>query len=533
MRTKLIFFIFLLGLTFGVGGETIEKFYLSNHDQSPCHRVIHSIVGQTNVIYDAQGALEEIRGEAIAFLIRDSENVILRNVRIDWFRPCMTEARIVAFDRGETVVSIDQNRFPVTVRDRRLLMVGEGWTNEVFSATLFRGGTHEQIARAGDIFYRGFAYERPDGTFSLLFDFSSSGEGAEVGDVVVLRPKHRPNPAIVVYDSKNTVLEDVIVHDAYGMALIAQRAENVTWRGTKTVEDKVSGVFPRSGSYASTHADASHFSNVKGKVVVENCWFEGMMDDAINVHSTCLSITNIIAPNRFVVRYMHHQAFGFGVFRTGDRLRFVRGRTLENGPECRIVGVKNLNERDVELTLAERIPNGWGVGDVVENADYQCEVVFRGNMVCNNRARGSLFTTPRPVLIESNRFVRVTGSAILFAGDAYYWYESGACQDVLIRGNVFSNCCTAASKYGYSQGLISFYPIVADLDAQTRYYHKNISIEDNEIYSFDIPFLYATSVEDFRWRNNRVHLNDDYYGWRQPRFILRRCHNMQIDEKDK
>ena len=73
--------------------EEVHSFYISNHDQSPSHRVIHPIVGKTNFVYDAKGRLEEIRGQAIAFLVRDCENVTIRNLRLDYSRPMLTEAR--------------------------------------------------------------------------------------------------------------------------------------------------------------------------------------------------------------------------------------------------------------------------------------------------------------------------------------------------------------------------------------------------------------------------------------------------------
>jgi hypothetical protein len=44
------------------------------------------------------------------------------------------------------------------------------------------------------------------------------------------------------------------------------------------------------------------------------------------------------------------------------------------------------------------------------------------------------------VLIENNRFPS-SGSAILIAGDANAWYESGAVRDVTIRGHVFGESC--------------------------------------------------------------------------------------------
>ena len=514
---------------FSAQAEESLCFYISNHDQSPSHRVIHPIVGQTNFVYDAKGALEKIRGEAIAFYVRDSENVTIRNLRLDWERPCMTEATIVDIASGETIVEIDRARYPVTFRDGRMMATGPGWTNETRYCKLFDGQTREQTAMAGDIAFNGKARELPDGRIVLAYDFSKCGVGGKIGDVIAFRPTKRDFPAIVIYGSKNVVLEDVVVHDSKGMALIAQRSENIVWRGTKTAADKTSGVFPRPGAYASSHADASHFSNVKGAVTVENCWFEGMMDDAINVHSTCLAVTNVVRGDTLCCRYMHHQAVGFEIFLPGETLRFIDGDTLETGPEIRVKAVRQLGERDVEVTLETPPPDGWGVGDAVENADYQCAATFRGNVVCNNRARGTLFTTPKPVLVESNLFDKVTGSPLLFAGDDYYWYESGACRDVVIRGNVFSNCCTAASRHGYSKGVISFYPIVRDFERQQKRYHGNVLVEGNAFSGFDVPLLFAISTENITWRDNRVAYNDLYAGWEEPPFVFKHCRNIVID----
>ena len=80
---KFIFPVSLVLAGVSLAKEELYYFYISNHDQSPSHRVIHPIVGKTNFVYDAKGRLEEVRGEGIAFLIRDCENVTIRNVRLE------------------------------------------------------------------------------------------------------------------------------------------------------------------------------------------------------------------------------------------------------------------------------------------------------------------------------------------------------------------------------------------------------------------------------------------------------------------
>jgi hypothetical protein len=133
--------------------------------------------------------------------------------------------------------------------------------------------------------------------------------------------------------------------------------------------------------------------------------------------------------------------------------------------------------------------------------------------------------------VESNLFYKVTGAPLLFSGDNYYWYESGACRDVVIRGNVFSNCYTAAG--GYSKGIISFYPVVRNPGIQQKCYHGNVLIEDNTFSGFDAPLLFALSVENLVWRNNRIDCRNTYAGWEEPAYIIRKCRNVTIDGIDR
>jgi len=107
------------------------------------------------------------------------------------------------------------------------------------------------------------------------------------------------------------------------------------------------------------------------------------------------------------------------------------------------------------------------------------------------RARGVLVSTPGRVLIERNRFAS-SGSAVLIAGDANYWYESGAGRDVTIRGNVFAPACLG-SPYQFGEGIVSVYPEIPAPDTAFPF-HRNIRIEDNEFHPSDYPVLYAKSV---------------------------------------
>lgn len=144
----------------------------------------------------------------------------------------------------------------------------------------------------------------------------------------------------------------------------------------------------------------------------------------------------------------------------------------------------------------------------IENLTWTPTVRFTDNIVRNNRARGALFSTPKPTRVERNIFDHTSGCAILLCGDSNGWYETGACKDVVIRDNKFINALT--SMYQFTNAVISIYPEIPRLDKQKKYFHSGIRIENNEFESFDKPILYAKSVQGITFTNNQINTNKEY-----------------------
>lgn len=498
---------------------TQMRFHVSNHDQPDVRPVFLPFVGVTNVAVVAKDAKFVMHGMGTAILVRESLGVSFKGIAIEWEKPFFARAEIVGFENGQTRVRFAA-RDRVVVEEGRLMLCGEDWKVNLRTGNVFVRATHEMVERTADVGFSGKGSACANGEFLIDVDLSKVGAGAKVGDVYVMRNVYRPHPIVCLDRTKDTVFEDFVFRDGFGMGILAQKSENVTLRG--------GGCYPRGRSeYSSNTIDATHFSNCRGTMTVENCRFEGMMDDALNVHSTCLGIVAKPAADTIRCRYMHHQAVGFGVFSAGDAVRFISGKTLENGFVGKVKSVVTHDEREITLALEKPIPPAYGVGDAVENADWQCAVVFRNNTVANNRARGVLFTTPKKIVCEGNFFDRVSGSAILLAGDAQGWYESGACEDLVIRKNRFRDCLT--SVFQYCDALISIHPEVKDLKSQKRRYHRNVLIEDNDIETFDVPLLFALSAENVTWRDNRVIRNDRYRSWGKEPFEAVGCENVVVD----
>lgn len=481
---------------------TKMSFYVSNHDNPLPRNVFLPITHVTNLVFACDGRAEFVfHGEGIALELQDTQNVTLRGIGFDWVRPFFNEARLVRFDGKCPVLSFDPKQFPMLLDEKGCLVsVGEGWTNEPRLAQAFDATDR---ACKGDAWFTGRAEDLGGGLYRLDEDWTKKfRRPLGSGDALMVRDPARPNPAVHLYRADDTILEDCVARSSAGMGLIAQRCVNVTVRGTKCAADRTAGSFAReeTGRMTSLQADATHFSNCRGRIIVENCLFEGMGDDAINVHSTCLLVEEMRTPTEIRCRYKHHQSVGFEVFLPGERLRGIRGRTLEPSDATVVVTGVTMRAPDlVDLTLAAPLPDGLGVGDAVENADWQPSIEFRGNIVRNSLPRATLFTTPGRVVCEGNLFDHVAAQAVHLSADAWDWYESGACEDVTIRRNVFRDCLLVRGK-----GVIQINPNVKDLKAQRRRYHRNVVIEENVFEQMRGPLLYARSVSNLVWRANRT-----------------------------
>ena len=501
-------------------GALNMSFHISNHDQPLIHPVCVPLADLRNVRVEGNGSLFLFHGKVVPLLVMDSENVSINRLSVDYERSWCTEARVVKTDDRFTEVEIDKKAYPYEIRNNRFVFQGKGWEEGMGSCMAFEKGTGHIIANTSDIGWNG--HVEPLGGSRLRLSWNLRQKGIKPGDTLVLRNYNRPHPGCVVYRARKTSLNDVSLHQSSGMALLVQRSEDFHMKGGGVMVRKGTGRVHTAG------ADATHFSNTRGGIVVEKALFEGMMDDAINVHSTCLGVMEVVDSHTLKCKYMHRQAVGFEVFLPGEKIRFINGPTLEPGGTATVKTAVKKNSAEMVITVEEPLPSSVRAGDAVENADFYPSVVFRNNIVRNNRARGSLFTTPERVLVEGNLFDHSSGSAILLAGDAQGWYESGACHEVVIRKNTFINNLT--SRYQFTNAIISIYPEVKQLDRQRDYYHRNVLIENNVFKTFDVPLLFAISTDNLKFINNKVIYNDEFKGWGQKPFQFRRCANILIKD---
>ena len=520
-------------LRFGKGTYTFNatdakgyEYYISNHDQSPLRKIGFHLDGWTNLTLDGCGAEVLFTGRMIPFYVVNCTNTTLCNFSVDFSDPQITQAEILSNtpEEGTTFKMAPWVKHRIG-QNGRFEVYGSDWAMQPNSGMSFEKKTRHIAYQTGDL------WVVSDGVQDLGDNTYRAPQWKEnkvkPGTIVTFRTYYRPCPGIVLDHDNQTTLQDVNVHYAEGMGLIAQRCTDITLDGFNVcLRGKKD---PR---YFTTQADATHFSQCKGHIRSVNGLYEGMMDDAINIHGVYLKVKEVINAQTIRCAFEHGQAYGFAWGDVGDTIRFVSAYTMEEHEETYTIReirpadketVKGCKEfiitlsRPMEKTL-ELATQDYGI----ENLTWTPTVYFAENVVRNNRARGALFSSPRHTVCENNLFDHTSGTAILLCGDCNGWYESGSCKDVIIRKNKFVNALT--SYYQFTNAVISIYPEIPRLNDQKQYFHSNIIIENNKFTTFDEPILYAKSVNGLVFRKNKIKRSKAYkpFHWNKEKFKMER-----------
>lgn len=498
---------------------------VANHDNG-LKRMIFPIIGKKNLTIEGNGSLFMMHGRVIPFTIESGNGITLKNFSIDWKQSFHAELKCIKRDveKNAAVFECDETRYPHSIQHGQLLFHRMGQDDPIGSNMCWDPKTHAPIYdtdRYAIQSWKPIKISKP-GKNLLRIEGCFRKEPPPVGTITVaygVNPTSRLCPAIHVTNSKDLRIEHVTVHDAGGMGLIVERTENCTLDGMK--------VTSADQRIVSTRADATHFIGCKGVIKVENCLFEHMLDDAINVHGAYVPVAEYLGSNRFLCNISHFQQWGLTFGEPGDKIALMSRLTVLPLFETTITGIEVLNEHRFVLTVADLPDPLPDVPLSVENLTWYPELIFRKNIVRENRARSILVTTKKKVLIEDN-YLSSQMHGILIEGDNNKWYESGAVEDVVIRNNEFVNI-------GYSCD--DRYPLLASpLLNDTQHlgegrYHRNIRFENNTIRSFNGHLVRARSVDGLTISGNRLIFSTDYPECRESESVkLDYCNNVAIED---
>lgn len=507
-----------------------KEYYISNHDQNQPKYIGICLEDWHDITIDANGAEFIFHGQMLPIAVVASSNITLENFSIDFENPHIAQVEILKNDENQGITFRVEPWVKYRINENNHFEAyGDNWKYQQQTGIAFDKKTHHILYNTGDLWID--TKDVTEISDHVIHAPNWKDNRLKKGTIVAMRTWYRPAPAIFLDHCNNTTVKSINVHYAEGMGLLAQRCTDIElYKFNVCLKEN-------SKRYFTTQADATHFSQCKGLIRSEYGLYEGMMDDAINVHGIYLKVKERIDDNSLICRYEHNQAWGFAWGDAGDSVCFIKSKSMEYLNHHNVIkdikphennNIKGCKEFIIsfENKLSEEIQGDIPMG--IENLTWVPEVIFSNNIVRNNRARGALFSSPLKTICEGNIFDHTSGTAILLCGDCNGWYESGACKDVVIRNNTFINALT--SMYQFTNAVISIYPEIPELEKQQNFFHSGIVIENNVFETFDMPILYAKSVNGLKFNNNTIRKNKDYRPLHKNEniFWFERVNNIEI-----
>ncbi len=454
--------------------------------------------GLENVTLDFSGARLTLHGLIQPFLLDRCKNVVIKNVAVEYERSLCTELEIIENSGGELRLR-PLPKFPCRVENGYLIPYGDDWENRALNVGSMWIQAFDTVTCEGAGMLVGVIgeeirlHETPPCEVNHLKVREENGDIILTGNIpaswdssmtVVISHELRDISSAFICRSENISFESYRIINGAGMGILGMYTRNLTLDRLILTRDRLSH------GIATNCADAVHLISSSGRVVIRDSVIEGMIDDALNIHSNYLEVEEVCGDTLRLLRHResHFVNAYFQLLGEGDCICVHAGHTLAE--RCRLTArsVRVLDSYRLEV-VADGALSAICAGDLVENLSTQPEVTVENCVFGKANTHLRLQTRGRTLL-----FGCVSSLPVLLTGDTNYWYESSPCRDLTVTG------CTFRGPRGVIRSIPEFVPC-----KDAPWYHENLRIIGNSFtaenaltahYTNDIVFLENTHEGD-------------------------------------
>lgn len=458
--------------------------------------------GLQNVTIDLSGAKLIFHGRIMPFALFDCKNVTLRNFSIDYDRPFFTEGTVLDSHDGEVTIEVPP-LYRYRIEGRDLIAVSDTWEHRLTNGDmLFRCFDPETrlpsrhsgviLALIGDNLtprptpplpiHQLFAYDA--GERKIRITGLPESFVPRVGEILAMTHEDRRKHGILLERSEDTTIENIRFYHIGAMGVVANLCRNITVRRLDMYIDETCA-----DRVVTVNADSFHTFHCDGKIVVEDCRFENMLDDAINIHGNYLYCLAKTGERELRVESKAQALVQMEYFLPGDAVVIYKGNTQEVRTRGVVESAEYEGDSDyMRVRFTEK--NGEiEDGDMLESERMPEIEVCR----CHSRCMGGFrISSSRRVVIEDCTF-ETAAFSVAFTGDMNYWFENGPVKDVTIRRCTFTNCAIPVTTG------CGFRPTTA-----APFYHENLRFTENAIHLAGNAILNLSDMRGITYENNTV-----------------------------
>lgn len=478
--------------------------------------------GLADVTLDFNGATLCIRGDIQPFTLVDCQNVTIKNVVVENERSHYTEGTVVSSLPGRYRIRMN-DKYPFSVEDGNLIVYGDGWRNndiehhpmmfmQFFDGKTRKGTGYTPLVNIGK------TVPEYDKKHFFVHHLTAHKKGTDLvvkgglwmkpqkrGTHVVFEHESRATGTLVALRCDNFTLDNFRILNGSGMGIIPICCHNVTINKLLFTYDE------KSHGFISNAADGLHTFACSGALTMTDCVFEGMIDDALNIHGNYFLLQKTDGDRAFVK--IGSLAFSdengpishtyYFPLREGDDITVNCGKTMDVRDRYTIKKIIPLTPGAYELILDR--PVTGEEGDLIENISAQVDLTIK-NCVFGKTNTHLRFQTRGKVLIENC----ITELPFWLTGDTTYWFESSPCTDFTVRN------CRFVGKHAYILPCPETTPTKSN-----PYYHKNVTVE-NCVFDSRVIF-------DGRYTDNVTFIGNKCTGKKKPTVIARKCGKVTAD----
>lgn len=472
------------------------------------HSTLFPASNVNGLTIDGQGAELMMSGKGGVFSFSECQNIVVRGLTFDWDRPPFSQGTVVASESNSFDVQIESN-YPV-----------EG--EEPVGAFMSYDPVTRLPAGKGLDVYNGVDKTELIAPQVLRVHLNRP-ISVPVGTLLVLRHQvYGPN--IFCFERcTNVLVNNVTVYCAAGMVLTGRVSTDISLKHFNVL------IRPDSGRLMSATADATHFGGCKGTVSLEDCTFEGMGDDGVNIKSGLYLIVRKRLDDHSVLG--QHNLKMVDLPDEGDVMEMSHMDTLLPFSSDKVktaemdLGEDNLHR----ISFTKELPAELRVGDVLGNASRVAKLRMKNCTVRGNRARGVLCQT-RDAVIEGCTFRNCTSAGALVVTETSYFHESIGTRNVTVRGNLFENCNLGAAA---AEGALSALAWLPHNAYPTKPgVHRDVVFENNRIINTGESAIFAVGVDGLTIRGNTIEHACETPNKESGRNAIRVMNSARVEIKD-
>ena len=409
-------------------------------------------------------------------LFLDCENITVKNLAFDYAAYTQVCGHVVEVGDNKTTVKIDRRYIDGS---SKLPLTGDEY---VMAVNVLDENGHVK----GDFY-------APDSGFAAALEgdlYTISGEFGSEGDTVVARFTlgNYAGPTIFAASAKNVKFENFSSYSSPTATFYATLDnENFTFDGYH--------VAPPDGAewLWGSNVDSIHIKGIRGTVTLKNSTFQGLGDDALNVHSIAGKVTKVTDDKVFLEYFYGGKLDGIWS-RAGDEIEFY-------DKSFKLIATATARASNNGSVTLENVSGTIPVGCFARNKTTSPDLLIENVTVDGGRARAFLIQS-RTATVKNCKISNLGLAAVIVSPDLKEWGEMGPCESFTASGLEISNVCTM--KNAACRGAVMVTNSHSGSVKGSGTLHGTVKITDSTFDSVNSPALYAILAQDLEFTENTL-----------------------------